>query len=255
MFNHKTPFTMASSNDTGHPKNVANFEALINFCTGYGVTYNPSKASIKIAALNTLLASAQVSLAAYKTAETAFNNATNAREIIFKPLKPLCTRVVSALAATDAARQTVDDANTANFKIQGRRASGKPEAKQAKEGEAGEEPNRNSVSQQSFDNQVEHFTKLIQTLTAEPLYKPNEVDLQVASLNTLLTSMKDKNKAAGTSITNESNARIARNKILYAETTGIHAVSLAVKKYVKSVFGASSPQFRQVSGIKIIKLK
>ena len=41
---------MASTTETGHAKNVANFEDLISFCTGYGASYNPSKAAIAIAA-------------------------------------------------------------------------------------------------------------------------------------------------------------------------------------------------------------
>jgi hypothetical protein len=126
---------MASATETGHAKNVANFDQLISFCTGYGVAYNPSKASIKLAALTTLLASGQASLAAQKAAKTALDNATNAREISFKPLKKLATKVVNALSATDAARQTVDDANTVNLKIQGKRAKAKATALPLKEGE------------------------------------------------------------------------------------------------------------------------
>jgi len=36
------------ASETGHAKNVANFEDLISFATGYGATYNPSKNSLKI---------------------------------------------------------------------------------------------------------------------------------------------------------------------------------------------------------------
>jgi hypothetical protein len=39
--------------ETGHAKNVATFEDLISFCTGYGATYNPSKAALKLPALTT----------------------------------------------------------------------------------------------------------------------------------------------------------------------------------------------------------
>ena len=42
---------MPSTTETGHTKNVANFEDLISFCNGYGVTYNPSKDAIIIAKL------------------------------------------------------------------------------------------------------------------------------------------------------------------------------------------------------------
>jgi hypothetical protein len=147
-------------------------------------------------------------------------NATNAREISFKPLKKLATKTVNALAATDATKQTVDDAQTINFKIQGRRAKALPVAKTVKEGDAAAVDNSISVSQQSFDNQVDHFAKLIQTLTAETLYKPNEVELQVASLNTLLTDLKAKNKAVITATAAASNARIARDKVCMQKTPG-----------------------------------
>jgi hypothetical protein len=241
---------MASTNETGHAKNVANFEDLIGFCNGYGASYNPSKASIKIPALQTLLTSGQVVLATIKTTKTDLDNATNAREIAFKPLKKLCTKVINALAATDAASQTNDDASTANFKIQGRRAGTKPASKPAKDGQKAEEPNSNSVSQQSFDGQIENFSKLIQTLSAEPLYTPNEPELQVSSLNAVLTDLKTKNSAVILATTNASNARINRDKVLYADLTGLYDIAQAVKQYVKSVFDATSPQFKQVSGIK-----
>jgi hypothetical protein len=50
---------MTSTSETGHAKNVANFEDLISFCTGYGTAYNPSKVTIKLPALNTLFTSAK----------------------------------------------------------------------------------------------------------------------------------------------------------------------------------------------------
>jgi hypothetical protein len=43
---------MKSTNEKGHAKNVANFEYLISFCTGSETANNPTKNSIKIAAMN-----------------------------------------------------------------------------------------------------------------------------------------------------------------------------------------------------------
>ena len=92
---------MASTTETGHAKNVATFEDLISFCTGYGATYNPSKAALKLPALTTQNTGAIAALQAVKVAKTAYDNATNARELAFKPLKPLSTKIVNALAATE----------------------------------------------------------------------------------------------------------------------------------------------------------
>ncbi|MBI4947297.1 MAG: hypothetical protein HY840_12960 [Bacteroidetes bacterium] len=117
---------MSSTSETGHAKNVANFEDLISFCTGYGTAYNPSKASIKLPALNTLFTSAKTVLQTVKSNKTILDNATNVREIGFEPFKKLCTRIVNALEATDASKQTVNDAKTINRKIQGKRADNSP---------------------------------------------------------------------------------------------------------------------------------
>lgn len=244
---------MASTIETGHAKNVATFEDLISFCTGYGAPYNPSKALLKLPALTTQLTGANAALQAVKVAKTAYDNATNARELAFKPLKPLATKIVNALAATEASAQTVDDVKTTNNKIQGKRAKAveKPDATALA---AGAEPVKTaSTSQQSYDKLIDHFAQLIATLTAEPKYLPNENDLKVATLNTMLTDLRAKNTAVISAYTAVSNARIARDKALYAETTGVLDVAQDVKQYVKSLFGATSPQFKQVSGLKFTR--
>ena len=62
--------------------------------------------------------------------------------------------------------------------------------------------------------------------------------------------MSTKNTAVINATTDLSNARINRNKVLYFKSTGLYDIAQEVKKYVKSVFGASSPQYKQVSKIK-----
>ncbi len=244
---------MASTAETGHAKNVATFEDVISFCTGYGATYNPSKAALKLPALNTQFTSAAATLQAVKTAKTAYDNATNARELAFEPLKPLSTKIINALAATDTEQQTIDDAKTTNSKIQGKRAKSvvQPDAKALA---AGAEPVKTvSTSQQSYDKLIDHFAQLIETLTAETNYQPNESDLQVSALTALLTDLRAKNTNVINATTSLSNARIERDEALYATDTGLVDTAQDVKKYVKSIFGAASPQYKQVSGLKFTR--
>lgn len=85
-------------------------------------------------------------------------------------------------------------------------------------------------------------------------YAPNETALKVATLTTLLADMRTKNTAAINALTPLSNARIARNTILYTDGTGLVDIAGEVKKYVKSVFGGTSPQYKQVSGLKFTKV-
>ncbi|MFN9502115.1 MAG: hypothetical protein ACK57K_12395, partial [Chryseotalea sp.] len=147
----------------------------------------------------------------------------------------------------------VNDAKTINLKIQGKRAKAKEKPETNTTDPQPQTPKTISTSQQSYDKLTDHFAQLIATLTAEPKYTPNENELTVTSLNTLLTDLKAKNTAVISATTALSNARIARDKALYDETTGILAIAQDVKQYVKSLYGASSPQYKQVTALKFTK--
>lgn len=253
---------MASTTETGHAKNVANFEDLILFCTSYGATYNPSKNSIKLTALNTLLTDARSAINDVTQKVTSYNIAVNNRQDLFKNLKPLCTRIINALEATDTSKKTIEDAKSFNKKIQGSRK--KVKTTESPSSTTTEEENNITIttnqktistSQQSYDQLKEHFSKLVSLLASEPNYTPNETDLQVATLNTLLTNMQTENTKVSNSYVEISNSRIARNQILYTPNTGLYDISMEIKKYIKSLFGATSPQYKQISSIKFSTLK
>lgn len=237
---------MASTTETGHAKNVANFEALLSFCTGYGSSYNPVKSAITITALTATHASAVANLHSLIIAKNTFMLATNARQAAFRPLRKLCTRIVNALDASRATDSLVKDAKTINRKIQGKRAENKT-ARQATPQTDTTENKTISVSQVSYDALIEHFGMLIQLISTEPTYTPNETDLQIPALQATLTNLKAANTAVINAYTGFSNAIIARNSILYAPQTGLVNIATDVKKYIKSVFGAQSPQYKQVS--------
>jgi hypothetical protein len=242
---------MASTSEVGHAKNVANFQDLIEFVTGYGATYNPSKNSLKLPQLVALKATAEAKLTDVISKNTAYNNKVNERAIAFGTLKPLATRLVNALQTTDASKETIDDAKGFNRKLQGKKAS----ATQTLADPNAPAPVTISTSQQSYSQLIQHFSGLQAVLEAEPTYSPNETDLQTDTLSAKIADLATKNTAVATAYTNISNSRIARNETLYTAENGIFETASEVKKYVKSVFGASSPQFDQVSGLKFVKPK
>jgi copper chaperone CopZ len=51
-----------------------------------------------------------------------------------------------------------------------------------------------------------------------------------------------------------SNARINRNKLFYSDEACLFNCVAEVKKYVKSLYGATSPQYKQVSGLKFTQI-
>jgi len=242
---------MASTSEVGHAKNVANFQDLIEFVIGYGETYNPSKNSLKLPQLIALKASADATLADVITKNTNYNNKVNERITAFSGLKSLSTRLVNALQTTDATTETIGNAKTFNRKMQGKKAS----SSQTPTDPNTPAPNTISTSQQSYDQLIQHLAGLTSILEAETSYTPNETDLQVATLQTKIADLTAKNTAVATAYASISNSRIARNETLYSSSTGLVETANEVKKYIKSVFGASSPQFAQVKGIqfKIIK--
>ena len=242
---------MASTSETGHAKNVANFQDLIEFVTGYGATYNPSKSTLKLAQLIALKATAETKLTDVISKNTNYNNKVNERMVAFSNLKSLSTRLVNALQTTDATTATINDAKTFNRKMQGKKAS----ATQTPTDPNAPAPATISTSQQSYDQLIQHLTGLKSVLEEEPSYTPNETELQVATIDAKIADLTAKNTAVSTAYTNISNSRISRNETLYTSENGIFETASEVKKYIKSVFGASSPQYNQVSGIKFSKPK
>ncbi|MFH0895092.1 MAG: hypothetical protein V2A54_11720, partial [Bacteroidota bacterium] len=106
-----------------------------------------------------------------------------------------------------------------------------------------------SASQQSYDSLIDHFNKLVILVASEPLYVPNENDLKTAQLNTYLNALKTTNSAVITTYANYCTALNNRDNMLYAKKTGLVDITMDVKKYVKSVFSATSPQYKQICHI------
>ena len=247
---------MASTSETGLATNVANFETLISYITAFGTDYNPSKNRLTIPELQKILSEAKASLNAVNVAFSAHSNAAAARESAFEPLSKLVTRANNALKATDTTTQVDDSAKTIVRKLQGSRASAKltDDEKKALEAE-GKEVNQISTSQMGFSDRLENFAKFITLLSSIPDYVPNEEDLKTASLSASLDNLKIKNSAVLPTEVQLSNARIARNEIQDRPLTGLVDIALDAKVYIKSVFGATSPQYKQVSKLAFVKQK
>ena len=243
---------MSTYSETGHFKNVSNFENLISYCSAYGKNYNPAQAKIQVPALQQAYSTASIVIENLMAKQTAYKNATNARSIVFEPLKMLSTRIVNAFIACGANQQNTDDVKYYVSKIRGG-AKKNVKATITTEPNTAVEVKQHSNIQQSYDNMLEHYSNLITLLGAEPLYQPNEVELSVAGLQTLLSDLKAKNTAVISAQTALSNARLERDETLYATTYNLVEVALDVKKYVKSVYGATSGQYKQVSGIKFTR--
>lgn len=240
---------MSTKNETGHAINVANFEILVSHCLTLGTQYNPSRTNIKIAAMQQLLIDSRAALQTINNKKTAADNAIDARRQLYTPIKPLATRLVAALQATNASSETIANAKSINKKIQGTRVVKiEPNAD-------GTMPKTRSTSQQSFVQTAEHFDRLVSLLEQESSYTPNEAELQAATLRNLHTNLITSTTNVVNTTRDLTQARITRDETLYKEDTGLHTVALDVKNYLKSILGTSNLNYKAISSLKIVKIK
>ena len=232
--------------ETGHARNVERFASLISFVQGYGAAYDPVNAAITVAALQSKMTAATAGIDGVMGSLSPWKVAVNSRQDAFEGIRKLTTRVVNSFAASGASKKAVEDAKGFKRKLDGARA-GTLTADDPNT--PGDESKNNSVSQQSYTQLVEHFDNLITMLDSDGNHNPNEVDLKLPALQSLSAQLKAANADVTSTVTPLSNSRISRDAELYADDSGLVDVAAMVKKYVKSVFGADSPQFAQISGL------
>ena len=240
---------MSSYNETGHFKNVSNFEDLIAYCSAYGSNYNPAQTTIQLSALQQFQLNALNCINSLYAKNAAYKNAVSARIIAFDPLKKFSTNVLNAYMSFGPNDQNISNVKYYVNKIRGN-AKKKVKTADATNGTATTEAVTHSTSQQSFDSMVEHYSGLISLLSTDSLYQPNEYELSIKGLQDLLGSLKAKNTDVINAQTALNNARIERDEMLYADSDGLVDKATYVKKYVKAIFGSSSSQFKQISSIK-----
>lgn len=238
--------------EQGHAKNLANFAQYIAIVTALGADYDPGNPKIELANLKTKATAAQAAFDAVTPKATVETDRINDRQAAFEPLSKLITRINASAAVNVEDEAFLNDLRTVSRKLQGKRASeavkDNPETAGVNEAEQS-----NSSSQMSYDNRAANFAQYIDLLKSKAEYAPNETELQTATLETMLANMETTNANAVTAVAEARAARANRDEVLYNETDGLQVLADLVKKYVKSVSGTSSPQYRQLQALKIKK--
>lgn len=240
------------ANETGHARNIQLFQELISAVNGFGGAYQPTNPLIGLGALQAKLDAANSALDDLSTKRSAESMADTARENLFAPLGRLSTRSINYYSSTGAPENRVADAKGFKRRLEGRRARAVVEVAPATPATAVTEPGAepavtHSVSQQSYMQKVEHLDGLIDLFEGDPAYAPNEAELKTPELVNYSALLKAANTASINAATDVVNARDTRDAVLYDLDTGLVTVAVLVKKYVKALFGAASPQYRQIS--------
>jgi hypothetical protein len=243
---------MTTISESSYAKNIANFESLLIAIRSFGLAYNPVKESIKIPAMETLLAQANESLVEYATAQSAYSTSVDAQKDAFKPIGQLITRVRNALQASDSTAENNQTAETIFRKLQGQRASAKltKEEKAAMEAE-GKTVNQISVSQMGYSDRIVNMRNAISLLSTIPAYNPNEEELKVVALSTLADQLQEKNTNVTSAFVQLTVARNKRKDIVRDSDKSLAKTASDAKAYIKSLFGTTSTEYKQISKISI----
>ena len=240
---------MASTSETGHAKNVANLQKLTEQVTVYTL-YNPPVDNLKVTNLQTLYTTASAKLNEVEDKRNANKNAITVRQSAFENLKSTATKIINHLEILGLPSGTIDQAKSLNRVIQG----GQKKAVTALE-EGKEETKTVSTSRQSYTQMAENFGILLQLLGTIPTYNPNEDDLKLLNLETYKNSLVSSTQSVDQTEAELNNKLIERDQLLYADGTGLYSIVQNVKKYVKSLYGATSPEYTNVSSIEFTSRK
>ncbi len=237
---------MTTYSETGNAKNTANLRKLITACQGYGAKYNPARTELTITALLTQADTCDAALQAVRNAVQAEKDAINNRNLVFKALGKLATRIINGLAAYNSPANVLDNARSLVSQLSGKRVG------KVKAGKDGADAPTISVSKMSYDMRVDTFDKIVALVATQINYIPNEVEMQLTALQAHAQSLRNLNQAALDTQNIAQNARINRDKIMYSDADCLFDIASNVKNYVKYLYGATSPEFKQIRGINFI---
>lgn len=252
-----------SRSETGHFKNLMNFEALMARFNALFGRYNPSRPELQLGSLQQLYQEAQMVMERLTAASTMNDTATNTRADLFEQLGSLTTKVVNYLIAGGASAKTIEDARGFQRKISGKRLSQKETesdpapnetnpAETVTNGTENGETTANktrSNAQLSYDLKIDHFSKLLSLVQNEPTFQPNEPELQIGGLQDFLQQLRMASTNKTYADAESEVARRERSRVFYHPESGLVARALQAKAYAKAILGASSEDYKHIHRI------
>jgi hypothetical protein len=243
---------------TNVEKQVAAFDQVLGHCNALGEMYNPSKESLQVTALTSLLTSARESVKAVDTAKGNLILAINHRQRTFAPLPSIATRIVHSLTAADAPPELIADMKLYRDKFRSQASAGR-KTKAPPDDSSKVEPipartSRGPLSQLDYNTKIRNFGIMIGMLKSDFVYEPNTVDITLERLTAILTGMEQAHQAVRDAELALSNARTSRDRIVYGDT-GVYGTARRVKKFVSSALGTTSVEARKINGIRFSKAR
>jgi len=227
------------------------FQTAISAATAAGAKYQPTNSILDLGKLQQAFTDAHAGLDDLNTIHIAEKLVINDREAGFIGSGVLATRLQAAVATSGASAQDLADMKGFVRKVHGGR---KKKLKIDDPNTPVDESKHISVSQRGYSDVVEHYENIIALLTGlGAAYKVNEVDLQIASVQTMVDGWAALNQSVIDAGIATSNARTVKNGRIYNDDDSLYERLRLMKFYFNQVFGSKSPEYKQISGLEIKK--
>ena len=248
----KLHFAMADLQETIHAKNIAAFYELIGSCNDLGRAYAPEPQHLQPEALSALLSASRAALEEMKDNKARLAKALRARDASFRPVAALVNKVLRELIqvkaspkATAEARNHVRHIHACGFQKAQPKTSDKKTNGTYKNDRAAVSPNHAKV--------IDHFGQLVQTVTKEPNYLPQQLDLKVVMLNLMLQELRSKHTAVVFAELAVNNARLTCTQAIYGQR-GLIQLANEVVEHIATFTQSSGAIYKKVKALKFIPL-
>lgn len=245
-----------NSNKKSHEQNVDNLEIFTTRVSAFPKPFNPYESRLSITNQLKLKSDGDNVLKLVAAAENVLNKAISDRTTAFANLDGFVTRLGNAVRIIDAPEQTIKQFDSLVREFRNKRVP-KPVAPVETAEATGDEAakRKNTKHNSGMDSKIDIFSRIVSFLSTLTAYNTNETDLTTAALEAKLQTLKQTNSAFLAAEAAAIAARQQRQIVLYTEKTGLVPVALAAKTYVKSTYGATSPEYKSISGILFTKIK
>jgi hypothetical protein len=239
---------MASTTETGHNKNVANFSTAFQIFEEMGILYNPSNTNLQLVSLAPIKTQLAGTITVLNDKKPIYKNAVANREIAIAPLNKIVTRALNFSLST-----AISTTDKENLSSQAKKLRGVQKPKTINPDTA--EGESISTSQMSYDSRIANLDTFTSQLASHPEYVPNESELQISSLQTYqqeLTTFSSLVNSAGNALIT---ARKNRNDILYKNENNIIQLIKDIKAYLKSLGEAGKPYYNALIKLKFTDIR
>lgn len=242
---------MSDFQENEHAKNIAAFHELVSLCMKLDKVYQPESKNLQLETLHQQVSMCRQALEDEREIKLKLAKALRLRDFSFQPVGDLAGNVLKELCAANASPKTIVEAHGQVKEIQ--ESSSRKALKKDNSNKTIGAPKSDYYSHAiNHSKIIDQFDQLIQTVTIEPNYLPNNLDLKIIMLKLVLQELQSKHNAVVFAELSLNNARQHCAQLIYGHN-GLIQTANDVIDYISETTRSSGPIYRKVNAIRFIR--